>query len=217
MLSNDSRQVKVEGMPRQSRAVSPVEGAHETRQLILQVGQRLFMEQGYRTVSTRQIAAACGITQPALYRHFGTKEELYITILMDMLQTLHERLVRLVERKESVPVRLHAIARMLPATWMDTQQMFHDIEHELGESHRQAMAEAFRQQIVAPIAALFTEGITQGLLREPGQGGLDAAEATFLLFRLLDDHNAPHQQSRNRLQHADRMVDLLLYGLVQQQ
>jgi AcrR family transcriptional regulator len=46
---------------------------HETRCLILQAAHRPFMEQGYRAVSTRQIAAACGITQPALYRHFATQ------------------------------------------------------------------------------------------------------------------------------------------------
>lgn len=201
-------------MPRPSRSLPSTEGIHETRQLILQVAQRLFMEQGYRVVSTRHIAAACGITQPALYRHFATKQELYMAVLMDMLHSLHERLLRLVERNESVPERLHAIARMLPATWIDARQMFHDIEHELDTPHRQAMAASFQQQVIAPIAALFTEGITQGLLREPAQGGLDATEATFLLFRLLDDHDTPN--SHNRLQHADRMVDLLLYGLIRQ-
>ena len=188
---------------------------HETRQLILQVARRLFLEQGYRAVSTRDIAAACGITQPALYRHFATKQDLYIVVLLEMLSVLHNRLVRLIERDESVSTRLHAVARMLPATWIDAQQMFHDIEHELDVYHRQTTADAFRQQVLEPIASLFTEGMTQGILRDPAQGGLDAKEATFILFRLLDDHNMPPLQNRSRLQHADRMVDLLLYGLSQ--
>jgi AcrR family transcriptional regulator len=201
-------------MVMKEEAMPPIEGVHETRQLILQVAQRLFMEQGYRAVSTRHIAAACGITQPALYRHFSTKEDLYVAVLVDILHSLHERLERLVARNESVPARLHAIAHILPVNWMDTRQMFHDIEHELDSSHREAMALAFQQNVITPIATLFTQGMTQGLLRTPAQGGLDAVEATFLLFRLLDDHESSNAHNRNRIQHADHMVDLLLYGLV---
>ncbi len=203
-------------MARSSHGGPADEGTHETRQLILQVAQRLFMEQGYRTVSTRHIAAACGITQPALYRHFATKQDLYVAVLLDMLSSLHGRIMHLVERKESMPVRLHLIARMLPATWMDARQMFHDIEHELDAQHRQVMAGSFQQQIIGPIASLFTEGITQGLLRNSGQGGLAPQEATFVLLRLLDDQNTPGFQERSRLQHADLMVDILLHGLLKQ-
>jgi AcrR family transcriptional regulator len=208
--------MKEEPMPRSSQDVTSADGTHETRQLILQVAQRLFMEQGYRTVSTRHIAAACGITQPALYRHFATKQDLYVAVLLEMLSLLHGRLVHLVERNESVPARLYLIARMLPATWIDTRQMFHDIEHELNAQHRQTTASAFQQQIIEPIASLFGEGIAQGLLRDSRQGGLDAKEATFVLFRLLDDHDTPGLQSHSRLQHADHMVDVLLQGLLKQ-
>ncbi len=203
-------------MARSSHGVPSDEGTHETRKLILQVAQRLFMEQGYRTVSTRHIAAACGITQPALYRHFATKQDLYVAVLLEMLSLLHGRIMHLAERKESVPVRLHLIARVLPATWMDARQMFHDIEHELDAQHRQITADAFRQQIIEPIAALFTEGITQGLLRDSEQGGLAPQEATFVLLRLLDDQNTPGLQEHSHLQHADHMVDVLLHGLLKQ-
>jgi len=199
-----------------SQGAQPADKTPETRQLILQVAQRLFMEQGYRPVSTRHIAAACGITQPALYRHFATKQDIYVAMLMEMLALLHGRLEHLVGRHESVPTRLHLVARMLPATWIDARQMFHDIEHELDEPHRQTTANAFRQQVIAPIASLFAEGMAQGLLRSPDQGGLNATEATFLLFRLLDDHGTPGSRDRSSLQHADRMVDILLHGLIQQ-
>ncbi len=202
-------------MPQSAHDESSTHGPHETRQLILQVARGLFMEQGYHTVSTRQIAASCGITQPALYRHFATKQDLYVAVLLEMLNLLHGRLIRIVEHDESVPARLHTIARMLPATWLDAQQMFHDIEHELDASHRQTTAEAFRQQVLEPVASLFKAGMAQGILRTPEQGGLDANEATFVLFRLLDDHGAPQGQSHSRLQHADRMIDILLHGLVQ--
>src|SRR5690349_3359337 len=59
----------------QRRAANEAE-REETAKLILQAARQLFMAHGYRAVSTRQVAEAVGLTQPALYHHFATKEEL---------------------------------------------------------------------------------------------------------------------------------------------
>ena len=186
---------------------------HETRRLILQAAHRPFMEQGYRAVSTRQIAAACGITQPALYRHFATKQELYIAVLLELLQQTQTRVMRLVERHESVLHRLRLVARMLPATWEDAGQMFHDIEHELDAEGRTTISAAFMRQVVQPIASLFEEGIAQGILRDAEHGGLGPIEAVFVLFRLLNDSGAPGPHSH--AQNTDRMLEILLHGILQ--
>ena len=50
--------------------------AGERREEILACALRLFSEHGVQTVSTRQIAAAVGISQPSLYAHFPTKQAL---------------------------------------------------------------------------------------------------------------------------------------------
>ncbi len=197
-------------MEHSSREASSV---HETRRLILQAAHHPFIAQGYRAVSTRQIAAACGITQPALYRHFATKQELYIAVLLEMLQQTQTRLARLVERHESVLHRLRLVARMLPSTWEDAGQMFHDIEHELDAQGRKEVSEAFQRQVVEPIASLFAEGITQGIFRDAEHGGLVPIEAVFVLFRLLNDADAPKTSSRP--QNTDRMVEILLHGIIQ--
>lgn len=171
------------------------------------------MEQGYRAVSTRQIAATCGITQPALYRHFATKQELYIAVLLELLQQTQARLTRLIERHESVLHRLHLVARMLPSTWNDAGQMFHDIQHELDAQGRKEVSEAFLSQVIEPIASLFTEGIAQGIFRDIEHGGLAPIEAVFILFRLLNDADTPRTSSRP--QNTDRIVDILLHGILQ--
>ena len=187
--------------------------SHDTRRLILQAAHGPFMEEGYRAVSTRQIAAACGITQPALYRHFATKQELYIAVLLELLQQTQTRLIRLIERHESVLHRLRLVARMLPSTWEDAGQMFHDIEHELDEQGRKEVSEAFRSQVIEPIASLFVEGTTQGIFRDVEHGGLAPVEAVFVLLRLLNDTNAP--KTGSHLQNTDRMIDILLHGILQ--
>jgi AcrR family transcriptional regulator len=47
-----------------------------TRELILLEASRLFAARGYRGTSTHDIAAAVGIRQPSLYKHFTSKQEI---------------------------------------------------------------------------------------------------------------------------------------------
>ena len=44
------------------------------------------MAHGYRAVSTRQVAEAVGLTQPALYHHFATQADLYQGLLFSATQ-----------------------------------------------------------------------------------------------------------------------------------
>lgn len=42
---------------------------------------RLFAEAGFRGTTTRQLAAAVGVSEPVLYRHFPSKRDLYTAII----------------------------------------------------------------------------------------------------------------------------------------
>jgi AcrR family transcriptional regulator len=48
-----------------------------TRSLILAEAERQFGERGYAATTTRTIAQACGLTNAAVYHHFGGKSALY--------------------------------------------------------------------------------------------------------------------------------------------
>lgn len=41
----------------------------------------LFSKDGYQKVTVKQLAKACDVTEAALYRHFGSKEEIYNAVL----------------------------------------------------------------------------------------------------------------------------------------
>jgi AcrR family transcriptional regulator len=51
------------------------------RAAILDAAVRLFSEKGFRGVTTRELAAAVGVSEPVLYQHFGTKRDLYLAII----------------------------------------------------------------------------------------------------------------------------------------
>jgi AcrR family transcriptional regulator len=53
----------------------------ERRAAIVGAAIRLFAEKGFRGTTTRELAAAVGVSEPVLYRHFQTKKDLYTAII----------------------------------------------------------------------------------------------------------------------------------------
>lgn len=62
------------------------------REEILAAALRLFSEHGVQAVSTRQIAAEVGISQPSLYAHFATRNDLIGEVCARAMQQLTARL-----------------------------------------------------------------------------------------------------------------------------
>ena len=51
------------------------------KQQILQLATEFFSRDGYDKVTVKQLADACGITEPAIYRHYPSKEAIYDSVL----------------------------------------------------------------------------------------------------------------------------------------
>jgi AcrR family transcriptional regulator len=66
--------------------VTQAEVSASTRDRILDVALDLFTDQGFDATSIREIAARLGITKPAIYYHFASKED----ILMALHLRMHE-------------------------------------------------------------------------------------------------------------------------------
>jgi len=60
------------------------------REQILDTAARLFAERGFHGVSVVELGAACGISGPALYKHFESKD----AMLAEMLVEISEELLR---------------------------------------------------------------------------------------------------------------------------
>jgi AcrR family transcriptional regulator len=158
----------------------------ETRSTILRVAQELFMEYGYRAISTRQIADACGLTQPALYHHFTDKQQLYAVMAIEELAKIGAALESIASRDESVEERLTQAARyLLNTTRHDLSQMMRDIRHELDEEKRTSLTRAFQVGIAQPLGTIFSDGLRAGLLKTSEQGGLDPQIGLYLFMSMI--------------------------------
>lgn len=144
------------------------------------------MEYGYRAVSTRQIADACGLTQPALYHHFTDKQQLYAAMAREELAKTGAALERIARRREGVKERLLLAARyLLSNTGHDHGQMLHDIRNELDGERRTILHQAFQTAIIQPLSAIFADGLRDGTLKTPAQGGIDPVIALFLFMSMI--------------------------------
>jgi AcrR family transcriptional regulator len=61
-----------------------------TRRHLLTVAAELFVARGYHAVSTRDIAAAAGLTKGALYGHFSSKGQLLVEVIRWKITELDE-------------------------------------------------------------------------------------------------------------------------------
>ena len=64
--------------------------AEERREAVLAAASREFARTGLHGASTDAIAKAAGISQPYLFRPFGTKKELYLATSERKLEELYQ-------------------------------------------------------------------------------------------------------------------------------
>ncbi len=61
----------------------PLSKGERTRQDILDAAYHLFIEQGYRATSMRQIAARANLSLSGIYNHFESKEQIFETVVIE--------------------------------------------------------------------------------------------------------------------------------------
>jgi AcrR family transcriptional regulator len=58
----------------------------ERRQLILDAGRRLFCQRPYSEVSMADLAASAGVARGLLHHYFGSKRDLYLAVMRELIQ-----------------------------------------------------------------------------------------------------------------------------------
>lgn len=64
--------------------------APERRKQLVEVATRLFAERGFDATTTAAIAAAAGVSEPILYRHFKSKQDMFVAIVTEVSRTTQD-------------------------------------------------------------------------------------------------------------------------------
>jgi AcrR family transcriptional regulator len=80
--------------------------ARNRKQQILGVATREFAKRGFDHVTVKELAQACDITEPAIYRHFESKEAIYIAVLDSLESRLDNEAIFQELEKQKNPEKL---------------------------------------------------------------------------------------------------------------
>ena len=87
-------------------AVPPAEQDDQTRTRILRAAVSVFDRKGYSAASVREIVELAGVTKPALYYHFGSKERLLTTVLEEAGRAFERKMDAAMTRSGTARERL---------------------------------------------------------------------------------------------------------------
>ncbi len=78
---------------------------------------QLFSEKGFAATSTREICQRARVTKPVLYYHFGSKDQLYLELVVDACNEVRKQLILAAQRGASSREK---IVDVLTADFADT-------------------------------------------------------------------------------------------------
>jgi AcrR family transcriptional regulator len=181
------------------------------REVILARAAELFAARGYPGTSMNEVAAACGLTKPALYHYVRDKQALLLQICEDHIVTLQDLVDDVSARQLSPQAHLRALILAFVQAYADAQHQHRVLTEDvrfLGEAERAQVLEGQRL-VVAAFARAVAEvrpGAAEVALHKP---------LAMLLFGMIN-WMFTWLQPDGAFSHADMapvVADLFLGGL----
>ena len=160
------------------------------REQILRAAAQLFAERGSRAVGVDDVGAAVGVTGPAIYRHFASKD----AMLAEMLLRISERLLaggteRITAAGDSPADQLHALVDFHVDFALDNPALITVQDRDLGALNERDAREVRRLQ------RRYVEEWVAVLARlHPGESTAACRARAHAVFGLIN--STPHSAGR---------------------
>jgi len=187
--------------------------ANNTRERILETATDLFAEKGYTGTYVREIVEKAGVSKPALYYYFKSKEGLFYAVLEWATDAQREILNEVFEASGTVLERYIFLYRRLYEGIQEYQSLYKMI-HGLIYGPPQGAPEydfyKFQAEMFVAVKRIYAEGLTAGEIKDA-----DEDEVAFLVLSLIDfclniDNAAPELADPKR---PERLLKLAFQGL----
>jgi AcrR family transcriptional regulator len=135
--------------------------APQRREQLVSVATKLFAERGYEATTTAAIADAAGVTEPILYRHFSSKQDLFVAIVREMCELTLRHWNELIAGTGDPAEAIRRIARQFPEHVSQLADAYHVIHGALSTSRDKHVLKVMHEHYVQ-IEKFFVEIITRG-------------------------------------------------------
>jgi len=193
--------------------VTRAEQLAQTHQSILDAARELFLKHGYAATSTRDIAKAIGITQPALYHHFKDKEVIFLAVITTVGDEIRTGINDILAQPATTPLdQLTEVSLLLtrkhPA---DIFTLIHTSFKALSPEHMHELGGVFTSDYVQPLQRFFAQpdlhlhaGVTPAMA---ANFYLTSLSPLFNSFHQIGDPNA---DERTQVQ---TLLQMILFGV----
>jgi TetR/AcrR family transcriptional regulator len=208
--------------PNDAPARTPRMPGEDRRRQLLRVAVESFAQNGFSGTKTKDIAAAAGVSEAILFRHFASKEDLYHAILDEKEATMGgERwfveMNELAERRDDRGLFQH-VARQLIRSFREDAAFHRLLLYASLEGH--LLADLFHERFGLPMGDFLFRYIAlrqkEGAFRECDAGvavmfGIGSIIHYAMARHILGATNFPPSEEVI----VDQFVDLILAGLEQ--
>jgi AcrR family transcriptional regulator len=147
------------------KVIDPPTRSEVTAARIIAVARTLFVAGNYADVTTDMIARAAGVTKGGLYHHFASKEQLYVSMMLNDLARKRRLFEQAVAAPGSCRDRLAQLTRNfleLPDEERElTRLVRRDINTFTGEE-RNRLVRAYQLALPEQVEAIIKDGIKDG-------------------------------------------------------
>ena len=187
------------------------EGRGGGRSRIIAAASELFGAKGFSDVSMQDVARAAGVTKAALYYHFADKSDLYTTVALARIESIHEAMEAAANEGGTLEERLVRLAvvgfERLESDVYAPHLHAHD---HLDEAHHQQLHKAM-DELQEPVVRCFAEAGPE----DPRLSPRAASELLGgVLFSLIfaPDANSNSPLPKDRIERATLAIRLFLGG-----
>lgn len=159
------------------------EKRRQARRDILDAAQKVLREQGIDSVTLASVAAELGMTKPALYHYFPSKDALVRTLVTSLLAEEIEALIAAVEADQNVATTLSTLIRAFYSHYIGRLDAFRIIycQSQLGSARSLGIdPETIRDEFNPRTRHLFD--VLEQRLGTAGAGSVDRRQVRRLAF-----------------------------------
>ena len=182
--------------------------ALERREQLISVGQTLFAQRGYDTLSVEEIAANAKVSKPIIYEHFGGKEGLYAVIIDREITALSQIMTSALKESGKPPRQMLERAILAFLTYIEEgfQVLLKDSPAQDGPGSLNSLLNKITEQV----AAVLTRGFKTSKL--PAKN-VDLYAQMIVGLAVYSAQCRMHERKLSKEQLAAHIVDFVWLGL----
>jgi AcrR family transcriptional regulator len=143
------------------------------RETIIEAAKELFYQKGFPDTTMEEIASAAEVSKGTLYLYFSSKDELYVSIILEGFQIIDQKLEEISVSESELVAKGRSMFMSFVEFCLENREYFRITQYFLSETARRNLPAAlieglstYTTGLLGYVADLVAEGKTEGIIRD---------------------------------------------------